>query len=317
MAVESTRVSLMGTVIEVQVEADAPRRLLEDAVRLLHVYEHRFSANDPDSELGELNRAAGHDPVRVHPQLFELIALGTEHSLAPGSMLNIAIGPVVQLWRIGFSDANVPSQERIAAALELTDPRLIELDDATREVRLAREGMRIDLGALAKGHIADLLIAHLRTEGATSAFINLGGNVLTFGRSPRQEDGRWRIGLRHPRHPDDQMVGALAVDGGSVVTSGIYRRQLQQGGRTFHHLMDPGTGHPVQTDVASLTIASSRSVDGEIWTGRLFGRPVQQILQATQAMPGLSAVVITDDLRLYASPELRDTLTLSSQTRAP
>lgn len=301
----------MGTTIEVLVQADTPRPLLEEAVRRLRVYEHRFSANDPNSELGEVNRAAGRHAVRVHPQLFELIALGVEHSLAPGSMLNIAIGPVVQLWRIGFADAHVPGREQIEAALELTDPRLIELDAASQQVRLAREGMKIDLGALAKGYIADLLIAHLREEGAPSAFINLGGNVLAFGRSPRQEDGRWRIGLRHPRDPD-QVLGALQVQEGSVVTSGVYQRRLRAGGRTFHHLMDPRTGHPVQTDVVSLTITSPQSVDGEIWTGRLFGLPVQQILQVTQRLPDVSAVVITDDLRLYASPELKDTLTLAA-----
>lgn len=316
MPVENAQVRLMGTVIDVQVAAGDPRPLLEDAVTRLRVYEHRFSANDPASELGELNRAAGKHPVRVHPQLFELIGLGVEHSLAAGSMLNIAIGPVVQLWRIGFSDARVPSEAQIAAALELTDPRLIELDEATGEVYLAREGMRIDLGALAKGYIADLLIAHLREQGAASAFINLGGNVLTSGRSPRQTDGRWRIGLRHPRHPDDQLVGSLEVEEGSVVTSGVYQRKLTQGERTFHHLLDPSTGHPIDTDVTSLTIASERSVDGEIWTSRLFGKPVQQILQAIEAEPGLSAVVITEDLRLYASPELRDRLVVGGDTPA-
>lgn len=107
------------------------------------------------------------------------------------------------------------------------------------------------------------------------------------------------------------------MEHGSVVTSGVYQRQLRQSGRIFHHLMDPATGHPIETDVASLTITPPRSVDGEIWTSRLMGRPVPQILQAVQAAPGLSAVVVTDDLRLYASPELRDTLELAADTPTP
>ncbi|WP_259804173.1 FAD:protein FMN transferase [Brachybacterium muris] len=109
------------------------------------------------------------------------------------------------------------------------------------------------------------------------------------GSSPRQTDGRWRIGLRHPRHPDDQLVGSLEVEGGSVVTSGVYQRKLREGTRTFHHLLDPRTGHPIDTDITSLTIASGRSVDGEIWTSRLSGRPVPEILQAIDAEPAVSA----------------------------
>lgn len=94
----------------------------------------------------------------MHPELFELIALGVEHSLSPGSQLNFAIGPLVQLWRIGFSDAPVPAEAEIEAALALTHPSGIDLDEATGQVHLCRERMRIDLGALAKGCIADLLI---------------------------------------------------------------------------------------------------------------------------------------------------------------
>lgn len=308
MPVEKAQVRLMGTNIELQLEDENPRPILEEAVSRLRGYEHRFSANDPRSELGELNRAAGLHSVRVHPQLFELIALGVEHSLAPGSMLNVAIGPLVQLWRIGFPDAKVPSQSQIAAALELTDPARIELDGG--RVYLGRRGMLVDLGAIAKGFIADLLLGYFREQGVESALINLGGNVLTDGRSPRQADGRWRVGLRHPKHPDDQVIGWLAVEGGSVVTSGVYQRKLRKGGRTFHHILDPSTGYPIETDVTSLSVVSARSVDGEIWTSRLFGLPVPKILHAIEAQPGCSAVVITEGLDLHASAGLRGQLHL-------
>ncbi|MHA2788527.1 FAD:protein FMN transferase [Corynebacterium sp. S7] len=311
MQIASTQVHMMGTVIEVQVEAEHAQSLIDEAIRRLRIYEHRFSANDPTSELGELNRAAGLHPVEVHPELFELISLGVEHSLADRSMLNIAIGPLVQLWRIGFSDANVPSPAAIQAALKLTDPSLIELDADSSQVFLARSGMKIDLGAVAKGYIADLIIAYFQSHGARSAMINLGGNVLTFGPSPRQADGRWRIGLRHPNNHDNQVIGSVSVDAQSVVTSGVYQRRLNQDGRTYHHILDPATGYPVESDVVSLTIVSTRSVHGEIWTSRLFGRPAPEILQEIGALPDVSAVVITKDLELYASGELREHLVFS------
>lgn len=311
MRVGTAQVHMMGTVIDLQVEANNPGPLLEEALRRLRIYEHRFSANDPGSELGVLNRAAGSHPVRVHPQLHELIALGVMHSMAPDSMLNIAIGPLVQLWRIGFSDAKVPEQHQIDAALALTDPGQIQLDDHGL-VYLARPGMKIDLGAIAKGYIADLLLSWFREQGVRSALINLGGNVLTHGRSPRQEDGRWRVGLRHPINSGDQIFGWLSGDARSVVTSGVYQRKLKKDGRTYHHILDPRTGHPSQTPVTSLTVVSPHSVDGEIWTGRLFGLPVPAILRSIDAHPDLSTVIITEDLSLYASGKLREELRFST-----
>jgi FAD:protein FMN transferase len=316
MQVEQEQIPLMGTLITLQVEAESPRPILEEMCRRLHLYEHRFSANDPASELGALNRAAGRYPVRVHPQLYELIALGVEHSLAPDSMLNVAIGPLVQLWRIGFSDARVPSPSEIEAALELTDPTRIELDERGSRVHLDRPGMKLDLGALAKGYVADLLLGHLQEQDVRSAMINLGGNVLTYGPSPHQADGRWRVGLRHPKHPGDQVIGSVSVEDRSVVTSGVYQRQLSKDGRTFHHLLDPRTGYPIESDVTSLTIVSRRSVDGEIWTSRLFGLDGPEILRTIDAQPETSAVVITDDLRLYASGALREQLVIGA-ARSP
>ncbi|WP_026196315.1 FAD:protein FMN transferase [Corynebacterium lubricantis] len=311
MHIASTHVHMMGTVIEVQVEAERAQSLIDEAIRRLRIYEHRFSANDPASELGELNSAAGRRPVEVHPELFELISLGIENSLAPKSMLNIAIGPLVQLWRIGFADANVPDPAAIDAALQLTDPALIELDAESGQVFLARSGMKIDLGAVAKGYIADLIIAYFKDQGAHSAMINLGGNVLTFGPSPRQSDGHWRIGLRHPNNENDQIIGAITVGEQSVVTSGVYQRRLNKDGRTYHHILDPATGYPLETDVVSLTIVSPRSVDGEIWTSRLFGRSASEILLEISTQPECSALVITEDLELYASGELREQLAFS------
>ena len=113
----------------------------------------------------EVNQKAGIEPVEVHPDLFSLIALGTRHSQAQGSHLNIAIGPLVQTWRIGFSDARKPDQGEIEQALTVIDSHQICLDPDQQTVFLKRKGMKIDLGALAKGFSADLLANYLRSQG--------------------------------------------------------------------------------------------------------------------------------------------------------
>lgn len=306
MQASSRSIRLMGTTIDAKIWHDNPEPILDQVEELLYLYKDRFSANDLTSELMEINLNAGVQPVPVAPDLYDLIALGKEHSCASGSHLNITIGPLVQAWRIGFSDAKVPSEETIQEKLSLIDPKEIELDEVTQSVYLKKEGMALDLGALAKGYIADRIVEHLKRVGVTSGLINLGGNVLTFGPAMHNEDGLWRIGIQNPTLPRGNNVAVIKIGEESVVTSGVYERTFEFEGKTYHHIFDSQTGYPVVTDVASLTIVSEKSVDGEIWTTRLFGCPVLDIYQAVVAQEGIEAIIITKQNQLIYTPGLAD-----------
>lgn len=295
----------MGTVIDLTIEHDNPTPILNEAIARLKQYEKRFSANDWTSELMAVNLQAGKEAVFVHPELFELIEIGKEQSLAKDSHLNIAIGPLIQTWRIGFSDAKVPSQTEINHCLSLINPENILLDKAQSQVYLTKEGMKIDLGCLAKGYIADLVVKYLKEAKVVSALINLGGNLVTFGKASNHSDQLWRIGIQNPTKPRNQSLIILKICDQSVVTSGVYERSLSQSQKTYHHIFNPKTGYPVETSVVSLTIVSKQSIDGEIWTTRLFGQTPQQILTTVATLPDISAIVITNTGEMLYSPELK------------
>ncbi len=123
-----------------------------------------FSANDASSELMEVNHQAGIAPVQGASRSFELIALGNQHSQAQNSHLNIAIGPLVQTWRIGFSDARRPQQGEIDQALTKIDPHQIQLDPENHTVFLKRPGMKIDLGLWQKV-IVQILLDLFKDQG--------------------------------------------------------------------------------------------------------------------------------------------------------
>ena len=288
---------LMGASIHLTIFHEDAQNLLLQSEQLLHLYKNRFSANDADSELMEINLQAGKKAVQVHPELFELIALGKKHSIAANSHLNIAIGPLVQTWRIGFSDAKLPSEEEIQRLLKITNPEEIVLNDSNREVYLSKEGMRIDLGALAKGYIADKLKEFLVEQGVQSGIIDLGGNILTIGENPTFHRP-WRIGIQNPLLDRGEHVAVIAVSDASVVTSGIYERQLVVDGKTYHHIFDRTTGYPMETEVASITIVAEKSVDCEIWTTRLFGQNPYDIIEEIEQQPGLEAFVITKNQKM-------------------
>ena len=288
---------LMGASITLMIFHENAQNLLLQSEQLLHLYKNRFSANDADSELMEINLQAGKKAVQVHPELFELIELGKKHSIAANSHLNIAIGPLVQTWRIGFSDAKLPSEEEIQRLLKITNPEDIILDDSKQEVYLSKVGMRIDLGALAKGYIADKLKEFLVEQGVQSGIIDLGGNILTIGENPTYQRP-WRIGIQNPLLDRGEHVAVIAVSDASVVTSGIYERQLVVDGKTYHHIFDRTTGYPMETELASITIVAEKSVDCEIWTTRLFGQNPYDIIEEIEQQPGLEAFVITKNQKM-------------------
>ena len=288
---------LMGASIHLTIFHEDAQNLLLQSEQLLYLYKNRFSANDADSELMEINLQAGKKAVQVHPDLFELIELGKKHSIAANSHLNIAIGPLVQTWRIGFSDAKLPSEEEIQRLLKITNPEEIVLNDSNREVYLSKEGMRIDLGALAKGYIADKLKEFLVEQGVRSGIIDLGGNILTIGENPTFHRP-WRIGIQNPVLKRGEHVAVIEVSDASVVTSGIYERQLVVDGKTYHHIFDRTTGYPMETELASITIVAEKSVDCEIWTTRLFGQNPYDIIEEIEQQPGLEAFVITKNQKM-------------------
>lgn len=296
MSEQLKTVRMMGTVIDILIDTlddQNSELIIEDTIRKLDVYEKRFSANDPKSELMAVNKAAGISPVSVHPDLYQLIKKGKAHSLAESSHLNIALGPLIKAWRIGFDDARKPTETEISEALQLTDPNLIHLNDERQSVYLEKKGMQIDLGALAKGYIADLIINGLKKEPIKSAYINLGGNFVSTGFSHKRASGCYRIGIQDPARPRGNYLLAVDTLNQSVVTSGIYERTLKHEGETFHHIFDTQTGYPTETDLASLTIISPESVNGEIWTTRLFGHSPSKILSTVEALPDIDCILIT------------------------
>lgn len=270
---------LMGTTIDIQINSKNAQKQIREVIELLELYKNRFSANDFNSELMAINNNAGIKPIQVHPDLFELITIGKEHSLAR------------------------PSE--ISEAMILSDPTHILLDSNKQSVFLNQIGMKIDLGALAKGYIADKIMTYLKNEMIDSAIINLGGNVLVHGDNPNRSEGYWVIGIQHPKKKRGKNIGTVKIKNQSVVTSGTYERRLIIDDKEYHHIFDRQTGYPIQTEMASISIVSKQSVDCEIWTTRLFGLSIKEALDILNAVSYIEGIIITKDDRIYLSDGLK------------
>lgn len=295
---------LMGTKISLYVKGDDAEKLAEKACSMLINYEEVFSANSDKSQLAMLKRTASLAPQEIDEELYELIKIGKKHSLCENTYLNIAIGPLIKLWRIGFKEAHVPEKEAITKVLELLNPENIQLDDEKKTVYFLKKGIEIDLGAIAKGYFADKVMELFKENGAVSAMVDMGGNVLVFGESP-SNSGDWNVGIQNPFLPRGNAVALVKIKDQSVVTSGIYERVFENNGRKYHHIFDSKTGYPIESNIASLTIIADKSIDCDIYTTKLFGLDAASIIHRVNRIKGMGAVVITVDGKLAYTDNLK------------
>ncbi|MGY5956756.1 FAD:protein FMN transferase [Kosakonia sp. BK9b] len=297
---------LMGSPVLLKLFSPNPA-LASRVFSLIKKYEDLFTVNRTPSQVMDINLAAGRHPVHVSRPVYELIKCARDASVWPNSTFNLAIGPLVKLWRIGFQGDRVPAASDIAARLRITRPQDVVLDDVAGTVFLAQPGMEIDLGAIAKGFIADRVRNDLHQQGVSEALINLGGNVQTLG-TPH---GAWTIGVKKPFAGADALVGTIDVVNKSVVTSGTYERYFEQDGKRWHHILDPRTGYPLENELDSVTVISSDSLDGDIWTTLLFGMGVEQGCAALRQREDIDAIFVTKnrDIILSSQRQFRFTQT--------
>lgn len=253
-------------------------------------FEMSLSRTRPTSEVSKLNDAHG-EWVALSPSTLDLVEKARDYSEASGGVFDVTMGSVTPLW--DFHEGVVPAREELDEALRHVDWRMIEVDRVAGTARLVDPHARIDLGGIAKGYIADALADVLRKHGCDSAFVNLGGNVLTVG--SKTDGSPWRIGVRDPREPSKMRAVVTAVNR-SVVTSGLYERNFTKDGVFYHHILDPKDGMPVKTDVGGATIVSKKSLDGDGFSTTLFALGVEGALAFVEEHPQLEAIVIgTDD----------------------
>jgi thiamine biosynthesis lipoprotein len=302
---------LMGTVIKLYLVSERADMLIDEASMMLTNFEQVFSANNDRSPLATLKETAYKAPQKVPQSLFDLIKIGKAHSQTGDNLLNIAIGPLTRLWHIGFEDAYVPSHEEIEAVLGLIKPENIFLDEENQTVFFKEEGMTIDLGAIAKGYFCDKIMTFFIENGAVSAMVDLGGNVLVYGDSPKGKPD-WEVGIQNPFLPRGHLVASVGIRNQSVVTSGIYERTFKIDGQTYHHIFDSQTGYPIKTNLASLTIIADKSLDCDLYTTKFFGLDISTILQKVNRIVGMAAIVITTDGRMAHTSNLKGKIQYNS-----
>lgn len=274
-----------------------------DAVRAAcRAYERIFSRTLPHSDISRLNAAHGKE-IRISEKTADVLEQSLRYCEASRGCFDVTMGTVTRLW--DFHEGAIPSQSAIENALPHVDWRKVvvrKTSDVPEGVPGAHTAQlidplaSIDLGGIAKGWIADALANMLVSRGAESFVINLGGNVLAHGRKP--DGSPWSVGIRDPHDPSG-VKARVRVTNASVVTSGIYERCFTREGRLYHHILDPLTGYPAQTDVASASVVAAQSIDAEGFSTTLVSLGMERAQAfARERDEILAAVLIGSDGRI-------------------
>lgn len=276
--------------------------VLDQVVALCAHYERLFSHTLPQSQLYQVNHAGGAS-VEVDPELAALTAAALGYCERTDGLFDITMGPVVSLW--DFHTGIVPDAACVQAALDHVDYRHVHVrqgggaaEDADAcSICIDDPQAAIVLGGIAKGWIADGICDLLRTSGVESASVNLGGNVAVVGTKP--DGSLWRVGIRMPQPSwngrPEEAVAAVPVADGSVVTSGIYERAFRCEGQLMHHILDPRTGFPAQTDLLGASVVCERSLDADGYTTALIIMGLARATEFVEALPGIDAVFVGTD----------------------
>jgi thiamine biosynthesis lipoprotein len=280
---------------------------VEDRVREL---ENKMSTKIATSEVSKINDNAGIDKVKVSDDTYTVIKEALKYGKISKGKFDITVGNLVDLWGIGTENEKVPSKEEIQKALATVDYNKVEIDDNNKTVFLKDKGMKIDLGAIAKGYVADDIVKILEKDGVKSAIINLGGNVYVYGNKGGKN---FKIGIRNPLSPDpNDYLGIYQSQNESVVTSGVYERFFEKDGKRYHHILSTSDGYPIDNNLISTSIITKSSMDADALSTTTFALGLEEGLKLIENTKNTEAMFITADKKIYMTSGLKEKFELKN-----
>ncbi|MDA3811701.1 MAG: FAD:protein FMN transferase [Spirochaetaceae bacterium] len=303
---------LMGTVCIITLYNGESQEIFKGAFDVIEKQDLLMSLQKGISELSKVNASSGIQAVSVSEDTYQVVQASKYYANLTMGAFDPTIAPLVELWGIGSDhEGQVPHKEEIEKMKSLIDYRKLEISDDKR-IFLKDKGMKIDLGGIAKGYIADVVKEYLISQGVKRGIINLGGNIIVIGSKP--EGHPWKIGIQDPFESRGTYIGIAEVIDKTIVTSGIYERFFYVDGKRYHHILDPETGYPVENDLASITIISEKSIDADALSTSLFVLGVEKGMDLIESIDNAEAVFVTKGRDVLYSSGANELFTLLDET---
>ena len=272
---------LMDTIVDIKITTKNKNveHIIDAAFELIEEYDNILSFYSEESQLWKFNNSI----IKSFPMdedLLQIYYLSKKLYQNSDSLYDISIGALSELW--DFNKLHIPSEDSIKTALENIGFEKLTLE----EVHLTKpEGVKVNLGSLAKGFIIDKVVEYLISEDIESGFVNAGGDMHIFGqKKPLQ------IGIQHPRNNKNELIGVLNIKNKAVVTSGDYERFFELDGKRYHHILNPRTGYPAEGTV-SVTVVAPTALFADAYSTALFLMEPQKAIELIDRTDMLEAVI--------------------------
>ncbi len=297
--VDSGMHEVMGTfarVVAVAADSNTAKRSIDAAFAEIEKVEKRMNYHKSDSEISELNRDGFARAVKVSKSTYEVLEKSIKFSKLSGGAFDVTVGPLVDLWHSAEETNSLPTDTELQQARSKVGYDKLILDANEESVRFAAEGMKVDLGGIAKGYAIDKAVEAMQKSGAIGGMVDIGGEIRCFGSPPVSQD-IWRIGLQDPAAAEDVMntskpLLTLRLTDAAVATSGDYHRFVTIGGKRYSHIVDPESGYSSES-LASVTIICPSATDADALATAVTVMGREKGLALIEKMPGVEAILIT------------------------
>lgn len=301
---ESRDIFAMDTYMTLTAYGKNAKKALDEAVDEINNIEQLVSTGIDSSEVSQINK---NGKGSVSETTGYLIKRSKEIYDSTNGVFDITIYPIMQAWGFPTENYRVPGKKELKKLRGLMGADHVLYDEKKQEVTLNKEGMKIDLGGIAKGYTSSKVMDIFKENGISSAVISLGGNVQTLNGKPDGSD--WRVAIENPADTGSY-IGVLSIKDKAVITSGGYERYFKQDGKTYHHIIDPATGYPADNGLISVTIVSDDGTLADGLSTSLFIMGEEKAAQFwKENSEKFETIMETADGKLYVTEGIGDSLT--------
>lgn len=294
----SAEIFAMDTIMKLTVYGQPPEKgsdAVQNAISEIENLERLLSVTDENSEIYRANH--GQDAALSEPAR-ELLEEALKLCMETEGALDVTVYPLVRAWGFTTSEYRVPDDPEIASLLEYVDWSKVSLDGNRLTLP---EGIELDLGAVAKGFAGDKLMELFREAGIDSAIVELGGNVQALGAKP--DGSPWRVALQGP---EGGYAGVLELAGQAAVTSGGYQRYFEENGERYIHIINPSTGRPAETGLASVTIIADSGLQADGLSTALYVMGREKAEAFWRERQDFEFIMLTEDRTAIITEGLED-----------
>lgn len=263
----------------------------------------RLSVFKSSSEISLINKNSGVEFTKVSKDTFEILKLAKEYSKITKGSFDITTKPLMDLWRKNRIKNDIPKYGEIKKKLKLINYDDVILNRKEQSIKLSNKGQEIDLGGIAKGYIIDKIKLILKNNNFNNAIINLGGTVSSIGEYRN-------IGIRNPFVPINQSsknepFAIIKSIDENIVTSGSYEQCYKVNEKIYHHILNPKTGYPSETELVSITLVGNNGAELDALATGCFILGLKQSFRLIKKK-NLNAIFVLTDGKIYITDGLKD-----------